>query len=250
MIKITDLVRETIMSIVAEKRSKVGRPPMCSKKALDGILYVLKAGCPWSMLPKEYGPKSTVHGIYMKWCRNGIIDKIMHVARSMYEEKNKDNNWYAFDATLKKAPFAHFGGKNPTDRAKRGIKYGILIDRKGAPLFVHVTAANTHDSLLMSPIIEKMKKTEKVKIIAADSAFDVKRLREECKEKNIALIASPNPRNKKDKHTFSVPYRWIVEQTIGILSWPRSIKTCWSKTLESYLGFLQLACSLRLFKML
>ena len=33
----------------------VGRPIMPYKKVLDGILYVLRTGCQWKMLPPEYG---------------------------------------------------------------------------------------------------------------------------------------------------------------------------------------------------
>ena len=94
-----------------------------------------------------------------------------------------------------------------------------------------------------------MKRSKNIRIIAADSAFDVKRFYVQCKEKNLALIASPNPRRKKEVHKFSVPHRWIVEQTFGILSWFRGIKICWSKTFESALAMHQIACSLRLFTM-
>jgi hypothetical protein len=70
-----------------------------------------------------------------------------------------------------------------------------------------------------------------------------------AKNKNIALLASLNPRRKKNIHKYSSPYRWIVEQALGILSWNRSLKICWSKLIESSLGLLQLACSIRVFKM-
>jgi transposase len=33
----------------------VGRPIIPYRKVFDGILYVLRTGCQWKMLPKEYG---------------------------------------------------------------------------------------------------------------------------------------------------------------------------------------------------
>jgi transposase len=30
---------------------KGGRPPVCNRKALTGVLFVLRAGCQWQMLP-------------------------------------------------------------------------------------------------------------------------------------------------------------------------------------------------------
>ncbi len=38
-----------------------GRKPMPARKALEGIFYVLRTGCQWKALPREYGSGSTVH---------------------------------------------------------------------------------------------------------------------------------------------------------------------------------------------
>lgn len=236
-------------SLLSEKKTKVGRPEFDNRKALNGIIYILYTGSQWSFLPEKYGCSSTVHGKFMKWARSGVFKKMMKQAREYYRRRNKKNNWYAFDCISKKAPLAKFSGKNPTDRGKRGIKHGIMINREGAPIFVHVASANTHDSQLFPFVVKNMRKSKNIKIIAADSAFDSKKLYSLCKDKNIALIASVNKRRSKNKHVFQAPHRWIVEQTLGILSWFRGLKICWAKTLESHLSFLQIACSIRLFKM-
>ena len=246
---ISDLLWREIELLIPVKSTNLGRPESDNRKALEGIIFILKTGSQWNQLPEKYGAKSTVHNKYMVWCRKKVFEKIMTKAREYYRKRNSTNKWFALDAISKKAPLANFSGKNPTDRGKRGIKHCVLVDRKGAPLYITVGAANTHDSKFFESTVSQMRKSKNVRIIAADSAFDVKRLYSNCKEKNIALIASPNARRKKNVHKFNVPYRWIVEQTHGILSWFRGLKICWSKTLESHLGFLQIACSLRLFKM-
>lgn len=241
---------DAIEHVFPRKKTRIGRPEMCPRRALNAMWYVLKTGCQWSMLPNELGCSSTVHGKFIQWCRSGVMKKIMDSARKIYEKNNSENNWYAIDSSSKKAPFARFGGKNPTDRAKRGIKHVIIVDRKGNSIYVDVAPANTHDSKLFEPILAQIKKKKKVRIMAADSAFDVKRLYVKCKEKNIALVATPNQRRKKNVHKFNVPHRWVVERAFGILSWLRGLKICWAKTIESSLGFLQLACSIRLLKMI
>jgi len=246
---IPDELWRKIEKLIPHKRSKVGRPEFDNRRVFHGILFVLKTGVHWRELPEKYGCPSTIHTKFMKWCRSGVFEKMLIKCREYYRIRNSKNNWYAFDTISRKAPLAQFGGKSPVDRAKRGIKYGLLVDRKGAPLFVGLAAGNTHDSKLFEPIIRPLKKSKQVRIIAADSAFDVKRLYSYAKKKNIALVAAPNARRKKNVHKFAVPYRWIVEQTFGILSWLRGIRTCWSKTREGYLGLLQLACSFRLLKM-
>lgn len=62
-----------------------------------------------------------------------------------------------------------------------------MVDKNGAPIYVNVAPTNTHDSLLPDSIVSNMRKSKQIRIIAADSAFDVKRLHSLCKEKNIAL---------------------------------------------------------------
>ncbi len=228
-----------IEKIIPHKKVAVGRPEFDTRKTFDGILYILITGSQWGMLPERYGRQTTVHGKFMKWCRTGVFHKMMVIAREYYRRRNSKNNWHAFDTASRKAPFAEFGGKNPIDRAKRGIKHAILVDRKGAPLFVDVAPANQHDSRIFEPIIQNMHKSKNIRIITADSAFDVKSLYSCCKEKNIALVASLNKRRKKNIHKFSIPLRWVVERTFGILSWFRGLKTVWAKTKVASLAFLE-----------
>ena len=246
---IPDSLWRELEKLIPQKESNVGRPEYDNRKTLDGIIYILYTGSQWHMMPEKYGCTSTVHGKFMKWCRADVFKKVMIKAREYYRRRNSKNNWFAFDSISRKAPFAEFGGKNPTDRAKKGIKHAILVDREGAPLYADVAPANRHDSKLLMPIINNLYKSKNIRIIAADSAFDVKNLKSSCKDKNLALMPSNNPRRKKNVHKFHAPYRWIVEQTLGILSWWRGLKNCWNKTYESNLAFLQIACSLRLFKL-
>ena len=45
-------------------------------------------------------------------------------------------------------------GANPVDRGKPGSKYHLLIDAAGLPLAVGLSAANTHDSQLLEPMVD------------------------------------------------------------------------------------------------
>ena len=55
-----------------------GRKPMDRRKALTGILFVLKSGIPWEMLPKEMGCGSgmTCWRYLQKWQEDGIWQKV------------------------------------------------------------------------------------------------------------------------------------------------------------------------------
>jgi transposase len=46
------------------------------REVVNGLLYVLETGCPWRHLPKDFPPKSTVHGYFDLWSWDGTLDRI------------------------------------------------------------------------------------------------------------------------------------------------------------------------------
>lgn len=247
MSSISDNLWFEIKHIIPAKKTTVGRPQFCPRRTLNAIFFVLRTGCQWQELPRSMGVASTIHGKFMHWSRIGIFEKILCVSREYYLSNNMDNIWFSIDSTSKKAPFAIFGGKNPTDRSKLGIKQIVIVDKKGAPLKVAVAPANIHDSKLLEKMV--VEPAQVLSILTADSAFDCLRLRKHCKKKNVVLLASTNKRRNKNLHQYRPSNRWIVERTIGWFSWYRGLKICWSKTIESHLALLQLAASVQLFRM-
>jgi len=54
------------------------------KTLVDGVLYVIKTGCQWSFLPKDFPPYKTVYSFYKPAKDKGIWEKVMNdlVAKS------------------------------------------------------------------------------------------------------------------------------------------------------------------------
>ena len=76
--KISDELWNIISSILPkEKPNKtIGRPVIPFRKVLNGIVYVLRTGCQWKMLPKEFGSGSTCHRRFQQWIQIDIFKKI------------------------------------------------------------------------------------------------------------------------------------------------------------------------------
>ena len=62
-------------------RPKGGRPPVDDRRALIGILFVLKTGIPWEDLPKEMGCGCgmTCWRRLRDWHEAGVWDDVLHV---------------------------------------------------------------------------------------------------------------------------------------------------------------------------
>lgn len=59
----------------------MGRPRSRDKECFEAILYVLKTGCQWELLPGEYPPKSTVHRRFKLWKKAKVFYRLFRKTR-------------------------------------------------------------------------------------------------------------------------------------------------------------------------
>jgi transposase len=79
---VTDELWEVIKPLLPEEepKPKGGRPRIDDRAALTGILFVLKSGIPWEMLPQEMGCGSgmTCWRRLKEWNDAGVWEKLHH----------------------------------------------------------------------------------------------------------------------------------------------------------------------------
>ena len=46
------------------------------REVVNGLMYILSTGCQWRAIPKDLGPRSTVHGYFELWTWDGTLDRI------------------------------------------------------------------------------------------------------------------------------------------------------------------------------
>jgi putative transposase len=101
----------------------VGRPALRNRQVLNGILYVLRTGCQWKSLKKEwFGASSSLHDRYQAWRQAGLFARIFQLMLEYYDQvKRIQWRWQAIDSKLVPAPLGgEKTGKNPSDRGKLG----------------------------------------------------------------------------------------------------------------------------------
>ncbi len=69
---------ELIRELLPRQEPGQGRPRRDDRQVLCGILWIMDTGSSWRDLPEEdFGPNSTVHGRYRKWCKEGLWARIV-----------------------------------------------------------------------------------------------------------------------------------------------------------------------------
>jgi transposase len=54
-----------------------GRPAIYSRREImNGILYVLRSGCSWRMIPHDLPPWDTVFGYFNRWRKAGVWERV------------------------------------------------------------------------------------------------------------------------------------------------------------------------------
>jgi putative transposase len=51
------------------------------RQILNAVFYILRSGCPWRLLPREYPPWKTVYHYFRQWRINGTFEKLNAVLR-------------------------------------------------------------------------------------------------------------------------------------------------------------------------
>ncbi len=246
-----------------KRKGNVGRPALPNRQVLNGILFVLRSGCQWKGLKKEwYGASSSLHKRFQEWNKSGLWKKIYRLIVKYYQKKRRIQwKWQAVDSKMVSAPLGgDLTGPNPTDRAKSGTKRHIWVDQRGAPLAIRVTAANAHDvteimNLINRPIVCRPKPVYKVQHLCADKAYDSEDVRTKLRKRNI----TPHIRKRDYGNSDPMPpplesekhpaRRWVVERTLSWQNDFRSLRTRWAKKSVNWLAFIYLACTLILWKM-
>jgi IS5 family transposase len=140
-------------------------------------------------------------------------------------------------------------GANPTDRGKPGSKYHLIVDGAGLPLTGLVSAANTHDSRLLVPLVDRVgpvrgrvgRPRRRPERLYADKAYDFGRCRRALRARGIsARIARRGVQSSRRLGR----HRWKVGRTIAWLLEHRRLQVRYERLAAVLNGLLRLACAL------
>jgi hypothetical protein len=93
-------VLKPLMPKGAVRKDGRGRPYRDPEDVLNGIIWVLRTGAPWTDLPSRYPSWSTCYRRFKKWCADGTLKKILEalgndlVERSGYDEESSIDGTY------------------------------------------------------------------------------------------------------------------------------------------------------------
>jgi putative transposase len=187
------------------------------REIFNGILYLVKTGCQWRLLPGDFPKWQIVYYYFSVWKRNETIEIIHELLVEKIRKakgKSEEPSVGIIDAQSVKNTLVSSEDKGfDAGKKIKGIKRHIIVDTLGLVLAVVVQSASVQDRDGAVEVVNKMVGSwKKVIKIFADGGY-----RGQLIKTIKAIFKIELEIIKRDElHTFKIlPKRWIVERTFA-----------------------------------
>ena len=211
-----------------------GTPPSYPRRLmLDACCYVLRTGCAWRQLPKDFPPWEVVYKTFSRWAAKGKFETLHDRLRAQWRariERAPGPTAAVLDAQSTRG--SPQGGGTGFDAGKKvkGRKRNLVVDTLGLVLAVVVTAANVQDRDGAPPVVAAAcTKYPSLKKLYVDGAYGGLCAQGLQRDHGITVEVVRHPGNRTvgrwhdtqlalfepvPANTFIVlPKRWVVERT-------------------------------------
>ena len=205
-------------------KGKPGRPSINRHQLLNGLMYVVKTGCQWRQLPREFGKWQTLYGYYRKWSKSGVWYEVMEQLIELDRrrlDRHKQASAGCVDSQSVKTATQGLSVGFDGGKSVKGRKRHILTDTLGSILCVVVTAADVGDRkglrlLLKRWFILGLRRIRKIWVDGGYGGKPLKRWVAQLKRTHKIELEVVKHAGK-GKGFQLVAKRWVVERTFSWL---------------------------------
>jgi len=215
------------------------------RDVLDALLYLVRTGCQWRYLPKDFPPKSTVWGYFDEWRHNGTLELIHDTLRDRVRQQEKPGQPRRTASIDSQSVDTSSGGEaTGRDHAKNvdGRKRHIVVDSLGLLLAVVVTAADVDDGAAAPHVLRQLEEqpVSQLRCVFVDNKYHNHALYGWVAENawyELEVVRRP----KGSRGWVKLPIRWMVERTFAWLTKCRRLSVDREKSTRSAEAMIRLA---------
>jgi transposase len=185
----------------------------------NAVRYMVRAGCPWRMIPHDLPPWSTVHQQAQRWIQAGCFEAIAHDLRKLLRllaERAAQPSAVILDGrTLQSTPESGERAGYDGYKRKKGSKVHIAVDTLGHLLALKVTPANEQERAQVADLVTAVQRVtgENVEAAFVDQGYTGEEPAAEAAQRGVRLLVVKLEEAKRG--FVLLPRRWVVERSFG-----------------------------------
>lgn len=181
---------------------RVGRRYRDHRQVIDGILWRLHHGTPWRCIPERYGPWRTCHARLLRWQHDGTWQRLLHALQARHAA-SIDWRRIGLDTTHVRVQRSAHGARRPEgdegigrSRGGASSKLHLVVDQRGRPLAVLLTAGHASDAAHLRPALDRVRVNapgpgrprQRPERLLVDRAYGARAYRQQARRLGVQLV--------------------------------------------------------------
>ena len=220
----------------------------CLRELFNGLRWLVRAGCPWRIMPNDLPPWYAVQQQTQRWLRAGCFESLAEDLRVLLRlnlrRADVPSAAILDSRTLQSTPESGARAGFDGHKKRKGSKVHAAVDTLGHLLALKVTAANEQDRAQVTDLAQAVQATtgQNVQVAFVDQGYTGEQPAADAQQHGIRLEVVKHHQAKRG--FILLPRRWVVERSFAWAARFRRLARDYERLASTLAGYHWLAFAL------